>query len=167
MSELVWREDNGCLGKYNDTPIYIKKGKFGLYAEWSSSKNTISLKPLNLSAEEIRLKDVVALIEKKSNTLTQEAAAELFLPQCVFGGEDDALEPILPTKQSPSDKTLLRTLRSDLSIRKGKYGPYIFHQTSAMSKPDFHPMKPIANKWQDMADLELITWITNTYRLNI
>jgi DNA topoisomerase-1 len=163
MSELVWREDNGCLGKYNDMPIYIKKGKFGLYAEWGSSKNTISLKPLNLSAEEIRLKDVVALIEKKSNTLTQEAAAELFLPQCVFGGEDDALEPILPTKQSPSDKTLLRTLRSDLSIRKGKYGPYIFHKTEKMSTPNFYTLKPFKDDWKTMSNLDLIAAIDKMY----
>ena len=170
MSELVWREDNGCLGKYNDTPIYMKKGKFGLYAEWGgtgSSKNTISLKPLNLSAEEIRLKDVVTLIEKKSNTLTQEEAAAMFLPQCVLGEEeekynivDNALEP---TKQTPSDKTLLRTLRSDLSIRKGKYGPYIFHKTEKMSTPKFYPLKPFKDDWKTMSNLELIAAIDRMY----
>ena len=171
MPELVWREDNGCLGKYNDTPIYIKKGKFGLYAEWGgtgTSKNTISLKPLNLSAEEIRLKDVVAIIEKKSNTLTQEEAAAMFLPQCVFGEEEEEEHNIVdntlePTKQTPSDKTLLRTLRSDLSIRKGKYGPYIFHKTEKMSTPKFYPLKPFKDDWKTMSNLELIAVIDRMY----
>ena len=170
MAELVWREDNGCLGKYHDTPIYMKKGKFGLYAEWGngSNKNTISLKPLNKSAEEIRLKDVIALIEKKSNTLSQEEAVAMFLPQNVFeGGEDNIVsatthEPTM-SSPSPSDKTLLRALRPDLSIRKGKYGPYIFHKTDKMSTPKFYPLKPFKDDWKSMSNLELIAAIDKTY----
>jgi topoisomerase IA-like protein len=69
--------------------------------------------------------------------------------------------------QKRSEKTLLRSLRPDLSIRKGKYGPYIFHQTAKMSTPKFHPIKPLKDKWESMSNLELIAAIENTYRISI
>ena len=186
MAELIWREDNGCLGKYQGSPVYLKKGKFGLYAEYATGKekNTISLKPLDKSANEIVLEDVVRLIEQKSNVISEEDAAAMFLPQSEFDNDmselsviksgygqeaksNVGLSPLAPSGGTGSNKTLLRQLRPDLSIRKGKYGPYIFHQTTKMSKPAFHPIKPLKDKWESMANLELITAIENTYRLSI
>ena len=190
MAELIWREDNGCLGKYQGSPVYLKKGKFGLYAEYatgkekSKNKNTISLKPLNKAANEIVLEDVVRLIEQKSNVICEEDAAAMFLPQSEFDNDmselsviksgygqeaklNVELSPLAPSGGTGSNKTLLRQLRPDLSIRKGKYGPYIFHQTTKMSKPAFHPIKPLKDKWESMANLELIAAIENTYRLSI
>jgi hypothetical protein len=190
MSELIWREDNGCLGEYSACPVYLKKGKFGLYAEWTSNKEkqTISLKPLNKPANEILLKDVICLIEQKSNkpqVMNQEEASAMFLPQSVL--EDDecigdyncgygmaaksnvgSSSPMVSSGDpKTSDKTLLRALRPDLSIRKGKYGPYIFHKTSKMDKPAFHPIKPFKDRWESMENLELIAAIENTYRISI
>jgi len=232
MTELIWREDNGYLGKYQGAPVYLKKGKFGLYAEWSKTgnKQTISLrsitdskreeyedfaseaeerfpqhlwckrnllgkmKPHIKSANEIVLEDVVRLIEQKSNVIGEEDAAAMFLPQSVLEPDDGEDIPTIgsggikgygelaksnvglsPTvikdssgvRDGTSNKTLLRSLRPDLSIRKGKYGPYIFHQTTKMPNPAFHPIKPLKDKWESMATLELITAIENTYRLSI
>jgi DNA topoisomerase-1 len=200
MAELIWREDNGYLGVLSsqhiktDTdkeyPVYLKKGKFGLYAEWedSSGKQTISLKPLNKPANEISLKDVIRVIEKKTAPMSQEDAAAMFLPQSDLELEleldlDDGCdlttnvrgysqEQISTTKSSAasgggSEKSLLRSLRPDLSIRKGKFGPYIFHKTSQMSAPKFHPIKHLKGKWEKMSNLELIAAIENTYHLSI
>jgi hypothetical protein len=69
MAELIWREDNGCLGEYNGEKMYLKKGKFGLYAEWGEPKQTISVKSLNKNANEIVLEDVVELIRNKNAML--------------------------------------------------------------------------------------------------
>ena len=173
MSELVWREDNGCLGEYRGSQIYLKKGKFGLYAEWcdstasQSKKQTISLKPLDKPANEIVLKDVVALIEKKSTVLGEEEAAAMFLPQSVFGEEDEGIVRPVSTATGSKDKSVLRNLRPDLSIRKGKYGPYIFHQTVDMPTPKFYPIKQLKTKWESMDNLELIAAIENTYHISI
>ena len=200
MSELVWREDNGCLGEYGGNPVYLKKGKFGLYAEYGKTgdKQTISLKPLypnkchdlSTSANNISLEDVVDLIRKKNSVMSQEDASKMFLPSgsIVMDGEykNDLIDMsgygmvaksnVVGSSSSnvssgdenrTSDKTLLRNLRSDLSIRKGKYGPYIFHKTSQMTKPAFHPIKPFKDRWESMDNLELITAIENTYRLSI
>lgn len=182
MAELIWREDNGCLGEYQGSPVYLKKGKFGLYAEWknaeSKKKQTISLNPLNKPANEMLLKDVVTLIEKKSSVMDNSEAAAMFLPQSVFS--DDSVDEYLPSREDDiekrplsngasgaKEKSLLRNLRPDLSIRKGKYGPYIFHKTTEMETPKFYPIKQLKNKWESMDNLELIAAIENTYHINI
>jgi DNA topoisomerase-1 len=196
MVELIWREDNGYLGEYKGEPVYLKNGKFGLYAEWTNlnekrkkDNQTISLKPLGKAANDIVLEDVIRLIEnckEKEETpksIGSDEAAAMFLPQSVFddseiestirSGYGEAaksnvgLSSITPEGGKTSNKTLLRQLRSDLSIRKGKYGPYIFHQNSKMTKPTFHPIKPLKDKWESMANLELIAAIENTYHLSI
>jgi DNA topoisomerase-1 len=161
MSELIWREDNGCLGNYGDVPVYLKKGKFGLYAEWG--KNKISLKPLDKPANEIRLNDVVKLVEQKTIT---ETAAEMFLPQSVFGEEEPANIAVSASSQT-ADKSILRILRGDLSIRKGKYGPYIFHKTEKMTTPKFYPLKPLKDEWKTMSNIDLIAFVDKTYLASI
>ena len=57
---------NTSLGKYEDQDIFIKKGKFGLYAEYG--KNKISLSSLgNRPIENISLKDVLNVLDNSSN----------------------------------------------------------------------------------------------------
>jgi len=225
MSELIWREDNGCLGEYRGAPVYLKKGKFGLYAEYgiktdakptksktkqeAQKPQTISLAHLNKPANNILLEDVIRLIEsaknaghevvgvrgfageiseaqrresRKSNkptTMDKDAAAAMFLPQSIFDLEENTLTNLdtygkVTKKIDQSDqsdqsdkKTALRTLRSDLSIRKGKYGAYIYHQNSTMSKPKFYQLKPFKDNWEAMSTLELIAAIENTYHISI
>ena len=51
-----------ALGEFQGLPLFIKKGKFGLYASWG--KNTKSLKKLgNRPIENIRLEEVMQIIE--------------------------------------------------------------------------------------------------------
>jgi DNA topoisomerase-1 len=154
FSELAWREDNGLLGTHDSSPVYLKRGKYGLYAEWRET--TYSLKSLS---EPIVLRDVVAIIKKKTNTLDKDVAAAMFLPTEV------ALKTVAPKTDAP--KSVVRGLRKDLSIRKGKFGNYVFHQTDDMTTPKFYPLNPIKENWQQMDDLELIAWIENTYRISI
>jgi hypothetical protein len=40
-----------------------------------------------------------------------------------------------------SNKNILRHLNADFSIRKGKYGSYIFYKTATMKKPQFLKLK--------------------------
>jgi hypothetical protein len=196
-AELIWREDNGCLGTYQNAPVYLKKGKYGLYAEYGN-KETVNLKSVDKSPDSITLNDVVAVIKSKSaHVMSESDAAAMFLPcselepcanptkegygvNSLLGSFQSPIREysnsLLGSFQSPireysnapeTSKAIIRSLRPDLSIRKGKYGPYIFHKTAAMSKPEFYALKPIIKKWQEMADLELIAWIENTYRVNI
>jgi len=198
MAELIWREDNGYLGVLSsqhiktdtdkEVSVYLKKGKFGLYAEWEDGgKQTISLKPLNKAANEICLEDVIRLLEKKTTMMSQEDAAAMFLPQSGdldidgdgygevgvlnlargYGSEQKSTSKSSAAVGGSEDKSVLRSLRPDLSIRKGKFGPYIFHKTSQMTAPKFHQIKPLKGKWETMSNLELIVAIENTYHLSI
>ena len=57
--------NDGYLGEYNNFPIYVKKGKFGLYAVYN--KENISLKQLgNRPIENIRIDDVIPIIKNTS-----------------------------------------------------------------------------------------------------
>ncbi len=40
-----------------------------------------------------------------------------------------------------SNPNVLKQLNENISIRKGKYGPYIMHKTKEMKKPKFYPLK--------------------------
>ena len=48
---------------------------------------------------------------------------------------EDVIDILLGTKST--NPKVLKILNSDMSIRKGKYGPYLFYKTKTMSKPRF------------------------------
>ncbi len=54
---------------------------------------------------------------------------------------DDVMK-ILNGKSS-NNPNVLKQLNENISIRKGKYGPYIMHKTKEMSKPKFYPLKGV------------------------
>jgi DNA topoisomerase-1 len=55
------------IGKYNDDDVYIKKGKFGLYAEWGENKK--SLKGIKKNINEITIQDVKKYIDSNKNII--------------------------------------------------------------------------------------------------
>jgi len=60
--------------------------------------------------------------------------------------EDITLEDVIEyiNKKAKSSSNIIKELSNDVSIRKGKYGPYVFYKTSGMSRPKFISMKGIA-----------------------
>jgi len=67
---------------------------------------------------------------------------------------EDVLD-ILLGKKTSNPKVLL-VISKSLSIRKGKFGPYIFYKTSTMTKPRFLNMKNM--EWKSMHQREIISW---------
>ena len=58
--------------------------------------------------------------------------------------EDEiTLEDVIPFLSAPrqSNSSILKKLNETISIRKGKYGPYVFYKTDKMKKPRFINMK--------------------------
>ena len=49
-------------------------------------------------------------------------------------------------KKSSSSSNIIKKLSDDISIRKGKYGPYVFYKTSSMNRPKFISMKGMAEE---------------------
>ena len=58
--------------------------------------------------------------------------------------EDEiTLEDVIPFIQGgkQTSSSILKKINENISIRKGKYGPYVFYKTDKMKKPKFINMK--------------------------
>lgn len=71
------------------------------------------------------------------------------------------LEDVLPfLEEEKPATTVLRVLTPSLSVRNGKYGPYIFYKTEKMKTPKFFDLKGFD---QGYGSDDLIEWIKNTH----
>ena len=77
----------------------------------------------------------------------------------------DAITIINSSKEKAQTTAVLRILGDTMSVRNGKYGPYIFYKTTKMKKPMFLPLKKCPHSYDDCEDNVLIEWIKNTYEL--
>ena len=73
---------------------------------------------------------------------------------------EDVLDILLGKKSS--NPKMLQVVTESLSIRKGKYGPYIFYKTSTMKKPRFLKL-PKDREWKTMQKPEILGWCKEEY----
>ena len=69
---------------------------------------------------------------------------------------------ILSGKKS-TNPNVLKIVTDDISIRKGKYGPYIFYKNGNMKKPRFLKLKNLI--WNNLSSAAILTWIKNEYNI--
>ena len=94
--------------------------------------------------------------EKKALKLTLEEATELTL--------DDVADILFDMENGESP--ILRTVSKETSIRKGKFGDYIFHKNKKMKKPKFLKLTGFKEDYKS-CDIEIIhTWLKKTYDIN-
>jgi len=62
-------------------------------------------------------------------------------------------------------KDCLRTLTPNMSIRKGKFGPYVFYKCPGETKPKCLNIKKFKENMFDCSPEVLIKWVCNTYNL--
>jgi DNA topoisomerase-1 len=143
LAEVSGRE----LGKYGDRTVVLKTGKYGPYVELGPKDEGSSGKDESGKEDPTRisLKD----IKKPFDTIVLA----------------DVL-PVIEADLAPS-RTILRRLTPDLSIRNGKFGPYIFYKTEKMAKPRFYDLRNFENGFGVCEKEELIDWIRKTYKINL
>jgi DNA topoisomerase I len=74
------------------------------------------------------------------------------------------LEDVLGVIESKTgNSNILKKVNDSVSIRKGKYGEYIFYKTESMSKPKFLKLKNIL--WKNLNNEEILNWIKNEYNI--
>ena len=124
------------LGEYEGYPLTIKEGKYGAYIQWGENRE--SLKGIGIKLDKLEREDVIRFLQNKlCNTDVDKTSR-------VSG---------------------VRVINENLSIRVGKYGPYIFYKTVHMKKPAFYPMKNFPLKYID-CDLQLLlNWIKTNYKI--
>jgi len=63
-------------------------------------------------------------------------------------------------------KHILREINENISIRRGKYGAYIYYKKPSMQKPDFFNIKKFKGSYLFCDKQQVIDWINETYKLN-
>ena len=74
--------------------------------------------------------------------------------------------PFLSDSQQKPEANLLRRLTEHMSVRKGKFGPYVFYQRPDMKKPEFFNIKKFNQGFFSCEAETLINWIKDTYHMN-
>jgi DNA topoisomerase-1 len=65
------------------------------------------------------------------------------------------------------NKSVLRVFTPELSIRKGKFGPYAYYKRENMSKPEFYNIKKFPEGFSVCQPETFIQWIKTTYNVPI
>lgn len=144
------------IGRYGPVIKYEKDGE----TKFKNVKKNLDIK--KLEKNEYKLKDI--LEERKNGsgkTLGLYKNKEVILKEGKFGlyinydgknksvkylnkdCDDIELNDVIEilNKTSSNNPNVLKQLNDNISIRKGKYGPYIMHKTKEMTKPKFYPLK--------------------------
>ena len=66
---------------------------------------------------------------------------------------------------SQVDNSLLRKIDDNLSIRNGKYGPYLFYKTPRMKKPQFMKLIGFDDNFKTCSLEYLRNWIKEKYTI--
>lgn len=136
------------LGKYGGRTVTLKTGKYGPYVELETQDSAHQGGAPQGGAQEVTR---ISLKEVKKP-----------FDQIVYA---DVL-PVIEADLAPS-RTILRKLTPDLSIRNGKFGPYIFYKTEKMAKPRFFDLRNFENGFGICEKEELIDWIRKTHKIAV
>ena len=164
-------------------PVLRKTQEDGSY-QYTSVKRELRLNIDKLKAGEYNLED---LVETQQRHMGEYEDKECILKMGKFGmylmwGEnsinlsnetitidsmtfENVVEKIKEKQQQNKSSNILRELNEETSIRKGKYGPYIFYKPMNAPKPKFFPLKkfPKHYAYATCDKDELLEWIEKTH----
>jgi DNA topoisomerase-1 len=125
--------DKNALGKYKGQDLFVKKGKYGVYAKWGNETKSLNEDFSLIPIEKIEYLNVLKFLEK-----------------------DNLLDPSKPVG-------FLREINEHISIRTGKFGDYIFYKKPRMKKPDFLKLNGFNGDYKKCEKDLIINWIKQTY----
>ena len=140
LSELVCENKltGKMLGLYKDHEVILKNGKFGLYVEWGDLKKSIKLE---LTLEEIKLEDIISLLENNN----------------------DNKDGLIQSSSGLIQSSIVRVINDSLSIRSGKFGDYIFYKKKTMKQPKFLKLAGFEGNYKDGDLTVLKKWLKENY----
>ena len=121
------------IGKYQGQDLFIKKGKYGIYAQWGKETKSLKEEFASTPIEKIEYIDVIRYLDK-----------------------DTILDPSKPVG-------FVRELNSHISIRTGKYGDYIFYKKPRATKPEFFKLNGFDSDYKKCDKILILNWIKQTY----
>jgi DNA topoisomerase-1 len=132
--------ESGSIGKYKGQELFIKKGKYGIYAQWGKETRSLKEQFSNMAIDQINYIDILRFLDK-----------------------DTVLDPSKPVG-------LVRELKPTLSIRTGKFGDYIFYKkpySKKTQKPEFLKLNGFNGDYKKCDKELLINWINQTYNMSV
>jgi DNA topoisomerase-1 len=126
------------IGKFHGEDLFIKKGKYGLYANWGESNKSLSCFG-NRPAANITYDEVLAILMK------------------------DELDGNLG-KKGPN---IIREITSNISIRNSAHGDYLFFKTPKMKKPVFYKLGGFKGDYKNCNIEILKSWIIDEHKIRI
>ena len=125
--------DKEAIGKYKGQDLFIKNGKYGMYAKWGKESQSLKEKFGSLKVEEIQYIDVIRYLDS-----------------------DTVLDPTKPVG-------FVRELNNHLSIRTGKYGDYIFYKKPRTKTPQFLKLNGFDSDYKKCDKMLILNWIKQKY----
>ena len=126
------------IGEFHGEDLFIKKGKYGLYAHWGENNKSLSCFG-NRPIANITYDEVLAILMK------------------------DELDGKLG-KKGPN---IIREITTNISIRNSAHGDYLFFKTAKMKKPVFYKLGGFKGDYK-MCNIELLkSWIIDEYKIRI
>lgn len=95
----------------------------------------------------------------------RESIKSIEKPLCEITLED--IEGFLEKKGSGETNNVLRVLNQHMSVRKGKFGPYVFFQKPNMKKPQFLNIKKFPDGFFGCEAETLVKWCCETYKITV
>lgn len=147
------------LGKYENHDLFLRIGKYGNYVEWNENKQNIN--DIGIPLKEITIEIISQFLENQKNVDINENTSQTTDQDTQYSWKDH-----------PTNKIILRHLNGDFSVRKGKYGNYVYHKTSKMKTPNFYNIKEFS-KLPEKYDILMcepqivIEWIKKIYNVII
>ena len=168
------------IGKNGPTIKYLKEdGSIGFYGV----KNNIDIE--KLKKNEYKLNDIIELKEDNIRFLGKYNDDDVYLKKGKYGyylecGKiSKSLQTIkinVPLKNielndaitilqdiNEDSNSLQRRINENISIRKGKYGDYIFYKTDKMYKPKFYKLNGFKDDYKNCELDKLYNWIKETF----
>ena len=146
LEDLVEKEEvkSVCLGKYKGDDLFVKKGKYGLYATYGDNKLSLQMFG-NRPIENIQFIDVFLILEDNG----------LLKPS--YNKDQKALK-------------IVRELSASITIRKGKFGNYVYYKTAQMQSPKFFDLKTFEKDTKqkcDKCDIKVLKdWVKNKHNIS-
>jgi DNA topoisomerase-1 len=121
------------VGTYGGFSVILKNGRFGNYIVWGKNGENRKSFKCGKNISDISLEEVIRHIENDSND-SNDSNGSICLD-------------------------VVRIVNDDISIRKGKYGDYIFYKTAQMKKPKFISLKTFKLDYNKCPLNDIASWV--------
>ena len=115
------------LGTFKETPVVLKVGRYGPYVVYGDKNISLGRGVVvDKAVDKITIADVIDLLEVKD----------------VVGESGGTGEVVVS-----SNPAILRVINASVSVRKGRFGNYIYYQTPKMTRPKFVKLGAMADEF--------------------